>query len=90
MTVSQRRVKVNRTDVIGIDVSDWSDGETIVSLTVTDPSGLSTVNSSSVSGSILLADITGVAVGNASLHFEYATATRDDCHVLTVCIIGDC
>jgi hypothetical protein len=90
MTVSQRRVKVSKTDIVGIDVSDWANGETITSLTVTDPSTNSTVDSSAIQGDILLATIEGVTVGNATLHFEYATATRDDCHVLTVCIVGDC
>jgi hypothetical protein len=90
VTVSQRQIKVSKTDVVGIDVSDWANGDTITTLAVTNADGLLTVNSTSISGDIMLVSITGVAEGAAVLDFEYETATRNECTELTVYVIEDC
>jgi Ca2+-dependent lipid-binding protein len=90
MLASQRQIKVSKTDVVGINVSDWSNGETITTLAVTNADGLLTVNSTSISGDIMLVSITGVAEGAAVLDFEYSTATRNECTELTVYVIEDC
>lgn len=90
MIVCQRRVKVSKTDVVGIDVSGWSDGESIITLNVTDSTGFAAVNSTLITNSVLTANITGVSAGTALLDFEYATATRNDCVELTVYIVDDC
>lgn len=88
--VSQRTVKVSKTDAVGIDVSSWLDGGTIASLTVTDESGLTTVGATQINGGVLTVLITGVTEGAAELHFNYATASRSDCAVLIVPILADC
>lgn len=90
MIACQRRVKVSKTDVVGVDVSGWADGEAITTLNVTDSTGFATVNSTLIADSILTASITGVSTGAALLDFEYSTATRNDCVELTVYIVNDC
>lgn len=90
MAAFERRLKVNKTDTFTIDVSGWADGEDITSSVVTEPAGLTTINSSSFSGSMLTVSLTGVTTGGAQVHFDYQTATRSDCYVATVIVIDDC
>ena len=85
-----RRLKVSKTDSGTVDVSSWLSGETITSLTVTNPDSLTTINSSSFDGGLLSVSFTGVSTGSAFIHFEYATATRSDCVVVLCIVIDDC
>ena len=90
MATFPRTLKVSKTDAFEIDVSDFAASESITSLGVVDDSGLTAVVSSQISGSILSVLLTGLTVGNASIHFTYATATRNDCAKVTVKVIADC
>lgn len=90
MAAFERRLKVNKTDTFTIDVSGWAAGEVITSSVVTEPGGLTLINSDSIDGSKLTVSLTGVTTGGAQVHFDYATATRSDCYVGTVIVIDDC
>ena len=89
MRVWQRKLKVGKVDVLGIDVTDWADGEAITGVTVTEPSGLTTVGATNISGGILTCSFTGVTAGQTTIEFSYTTATRSDCYD-AVAIVEEC
>ncbi len=90
MATFPRTLKVSKTDAFEIDVSGFADSESIISLGVVDDSGLTTVVGTEINGPILSVLLTGLTIGSASIHFTYATATRNDCVKVTVKVIADC
>ena len=87
---SKRKLSVGHTDAVGIDVSAFADGDTIVSLSVADNTAFSSVGATQINGNVLTALITGVSTGVAELVFSYGTSERNDCVTLRVEIITGC
>lgn len=90
MATFERKLKVTKTDAYEINVTDWLESETILSLSVVDDSGLTTVGTSASNGGLLSVLLTGLTIGNADIHFTFSTATRTDCYKATVKVIADC
>lgn len=90
MATFERKLKVTKTDAFQINVAEWLAGEVILSLSVSDQSGLTTVGSNQIDGALLSVLLTGVVTGNAEIHFTYSTATRSDCAETIVKVIEDC
>lgn len=91
MATFKRKLKVNKTDAYVLDVSAWLSTDAITSLNVfEDGTAFTSVGSTSWVGGKLMFLVTGVAVGVASIHFEYSTSTRNDCYVANLNVIEDC
>ena len=87
---SQRAIAVGKTDAVGIDVSQWLDGETIVSVSVTAQNAFATIGATNINGGVLTVLATGASEGQSDLHFDYQTATRTGCIRLLVDIVDGC
>lgn len=90
MAAFERKLKVNKTDTFSLDVSNWAEDEVVLTCDITEPTGLTSVNSSVISDNKITVSLTGVSTGGAQVHFDYTTATRSDCYVGTVIVIDDC
>ena len=91
MSAFSRTLKVGNIDSFTLDVSTWAGSETITSLAVTEADGaLVTIGASTFSSGNLTVLLTGVAVGEANIHFEYTTLTRRDCYKSIVIVIAGC
>lgn len=90
MATFGRKLKVNRTDAFVFNISGWLSTEEVTSLTVTNADGLVTIVSSDINGANLEVLLTGVTEGSATLHFDYTTATRNNCDTATVKVVANC
>lgn len=88
--VFQLVLKPLKTEVYGIDVSEWVGTQEILSFVASSGNtDVATVVSTSMSGNILLVRVAGVAQGVASIEFNYSTVSRQDCFTGRVCV-EDC
>ena len=91
MSAFSRTLKIGNIDSFTLDVAAWAGDEVITSLTITEAEGsLVTVGASTFSNGKLTVLLTGVAVGEANIHFEYTTLTRRDCYKSIVIVIDGC
>ena len=90
MASFKRKLKVDKTDAYVLNVSSWAASEAITSFTVIPQNSLLSIGATSIDGGDLKFLATGITTGAEELHFEYATATRNDCYVATLNVIDDC
>ena len=90
MSAFSRKLKVSKIDSFTLDVSAWAENEAITSLLVTESSSLVTIGASTFADGKLTVLLTGVAIGEAKVHFEYTTLTRRDCYESIVIVTADC
>ena len=90
MSAFSRTLKVSKVDSFTLDVSAWARDEEITSLQVTEPDGKVTVGATVFAEGKLTVLLTCVQVGEANVHFEYTTLTRQDCYTAIVIVTEDC
>lgn len=83
-----KRLSVGKTERYTVGVSQWLDGETLQSATVTSDEKV-TIGSSDIQDSIIGFFATGVSTGDCTIKLEFSTATRSDCYTITI-IVNKC
>ena len=90
MAVFDRPLKVGKIDNFTLTLAGgYLDGETIVSATVTTTDTDLSLDSFVFNADTISAVCTGIAEGEAELHYSWTTASRSGCESHTV-IILDC
>ncbi len=91
MTVTNSRsAQVGETESFALDVTDWAEGESITSLSVTNSDSMLTIDAQSIDGYQLNFTATGLTAGFAVVKMEWETATRSRVECMRIRIESVC
>ena len=74
-----KSLKVGKVDRYSIDLTNWLNGQSIISATIAPVTGIATAGTTSIDGNVISWLITGVGLGVEKFDVAYTTATRSDC-----------